>query len=504
MTQPTQTTPPIEFSGSAASATAHFPAQGRGLITTEVLTQLASACTSITDAATLAESGRDWWPLSLSWALRNETAALPSVVCQPRNTSEVSAVMRICNEAKIPVTPAGGRSGVTGASVPLYGGVLLDLTSLQGINAVDAVSGIVEVLPGTFGPDLESVLNAQHQLTVGHYPQSFDISTVGGWLACRGAGQFSTRYGKIEDMVVGLEVVLADGTVVLTGGAPAAAAGPDLTEVFLGSEGTLGVITRAWLRAHPLPEFRATAAYRFPTFAKGIEACRQLIRAGATPAVLRLYDGSESKRSHEGDGTQATLLVLDEGNEQLVTATMHIVQQYATSNDAIAADTALVEKWLSHRNDTSALQSLTKKGFVVDTIEVAAPWSQLIHVNDAVIQAILQVSHARSATCHLSHSYLDGACVYFTFAATPPAEEFEKTYVALWDAAQRTALQAGANLSHHHGVGLNRHRFMTEALGTGMKVLQSLKTTLDPNNILNPGKMGLSTGSNDAELWPVR
>ena len=504
MTQYMNTTPPIEFSGSAATASAHFPSQGRGLITAEVLAQLTSVCTSTTDAATLAESGRDWWPLSLSWALRNETAALPSVVCRPRNTFEVSAVMRICNEVKIPVTPAGGRSGVTGASIPLYGGVLLDLTSLQGINAVDAISGIVEVLPGTFGPDLESELNAQHQLTVGHYPQSFDISTVGGWIACRGAGQFSTRYGKIEDMVVGLEVVLADGTVVLTGGAPAAAAGPDLTEVFLGSEGTLGVITRAWLRAHPLPEFRATAAYRFPTFAKGIEACRQLIRAGATPAVLRLYDGSESKRSHEGDGTQATLLVLDEGNEQLVAATMHIVQQYANENHAIAADTALVEKWLSHRNDTSALQSLTKKGFVVDTIEVAAPWSQLMRVNDAVVQSLLQVPHARSATCHLSHSYLDGACVYFTFAATPPAEEFEKTYVALWDAAQRAALQAGANLSHHHGVGLNRNRFMSEALGTGMKVLQSLKTTLDPNNILNPGKLGLNSGSNDAALWPMR
>ncbi|MEY5153081.1 MAG: hypothetical protein RLZZ551_1630, partial [Actinomycetota bacterium] len=215
MTQYMNTTPPIEFSGSAATASAHFPSQGRGLITAEVLAQLASACTSTTDAETLAESGRDWWPLSLSWALRNETAALPSVVCRPRNTSEVSAVMRICNEVKIPVTPAGGRSGVTGASIPLYGGVLLDLTSLQGINAVDVISGIVEVLPGTFGPDLESELNAQHQLTVGHYPQSFDISTVGGWIACRGAGQFSTRYGKIEDMVVGLEVVLADGTVVL-------------------------------------------------------------------------------------------------------------------------------------------------------------------------------------------------------------------------------------------------------------------------------------------------
>lgn len=504
MTQPMQATAPIEFSGSAATATPHFPTQVRGSISADVLEQLASACASSTDAATLAEGGRDWWPLSLSWALRNETAALPGVVCRPLNTSEVSAVMRICHKENMPITPAGGRSGVTGASIPLYGGVLLDLTSLQGITEVDALSGIVEVLPGTFGPDLESELNSHHKLTVGHFPQSFDISTVGGWIACRGAGQFSTRYGKIEDMVVGLEVVLADGTVVLTGGAPAAAAGPDLTEVFLGSEGTLGVITRAWLRAHPLPEFRAKAAYRFPTFAKGIEACRQLIRAGATPAVLRLYDEIESKRSHEGDGTQAFLLVLDEGNEQLVAATMRVVQQYATLNDAIVADIALVDKWLSHRNDTSALQALTKKGFVVDTIEVAAPWSQLMHVNDAVVQAILQVPHARSATCHLSHSYLDGACVYFTFAATPPPEEFESTYVALWDAAQRAALRAGANLSHHHGVGLNRNRFMTEALGTGLKVLQSLKTTLDPNNILNPGKLGFNTGSNDVALWPMR
>ena len=188
MTQPMQATAPIEFSGSAASATPHFPTQARGSISADVLVQLASVCASSTDAATLAESGRDWWPLSLSWALRNETAALPAVVCRPLNTSEVSAVMRICHKENIPVTPAGGRSGVTGASIPLYGGVLLDLTSLQGIISVDALSGIVEVLPGTFGPDMETELNSQFKLTVGHYPQSFDISTVGGWIAYRGAG----------------------------------------------------------------------------------------------------------------------------------------------------------------------------------------------------------------------------------------------------------------------------------------------------------------------------
>ena len=183
--------------------------------------------------------------------------------------------MRVCAAHALPLTVAGGRSGVTGASVPVFGGVLLDITGLAGLVDVDATSGVVEVLAGTFGPDLEQQLQERHGLSVGHYPQSFEIATVGGWVACRGAGQYSTRYGKIEDLVAGLEVVLADGTVVRTGGAPAAAVGPDLTQLFLGSEGTLGVVTRVWLRAHPRPAGEGRAAYRLPSFAAGIEACRQ-------------------------------------------------------------------------------------------------------------------------------------------------------------------------------------------------------------------------------------
>src|SRR5690606_8617965 len=152
-----------------------------------------------------------------------------------------------CNDTSVPLTAAGGRSGVCGASVPVHGGVLLDMTALRGVGAVDAVSGIVEVAAGTFGPGLEHELRTDHGLTVGHFPQSFDLATVGGWVACRGAGQYSTRYGKIDRMVAGLEVVLADGRVIRTGGAPAAATGPDLNQLFVGSEGTLGVITRVWL-----------------------------------------------------------------------------------------------------------------------------------------------------------------------------------------------------------------------------------------------------------------
>src|SRR5690606_25208100 len=174
-----------------------------------------------------------------------------AVVVRPDTTDQVASVLRACNDAAVPVTAAGGRSGVCGASVPVFGGVVLDTTALAGIVDIDATSGVVAVRAGTFGPDLESELREQHELSVGHFPQSFDLATVGGWVACRGAGQYSTRYGKIEDMLVGLEAVLADGTVVRTGSTPATSTGPDLTQQLAGWEGMRGVITTEWLRAHP-------------------------------------------------------------------------------------------------------------------------------------------------------------------------------------------------------------------------------------------------------------
>jgi alkyldihydroxyacetonephosphate synthase len=480
---------PIEFGGDPAVVTARLTTSVRSLSTQEV-TDIAAICATSADAVDKAQHGRDWWPLSLSWSLQNQVPQLPFVVCRPANTHEISALLAYCNTNHIPVTPSAGRSGVCGGAIPLAGGVALDMTSMQGIESVDEISGIVEVLAGTFGPDLEDAART-HGLTIGHYPQSVAISTVGGCVACRGAGQYSTRYGKIEDMVHALEAVLADGTVIRTGGAPAGAVGPDLSQLLLGSEGTLAVITRVWLRAHPLPEVERRGAYVFEDLNSGFEACRRIIRAGATPAVLRLYDGSESKRSHGGNGTNATLLVLDEGHEELVDATMSIVHDVCTSMGAQVGDVALVEAWTHHRNDTSGLQALTRKGYVVDTMEVAANWGHLESVVEAVQTAMLAIPHARSATCHLSHSYIEGACLYFTFAATPPPEEFEATYLALWNAGQRAALASGANLSHHHGIGYSRGQYMQEALGTGMTVLRAVKSALDPNGILNPGKLGL-------------
>jgi alkyldihydroxyacetonephosphate synthase len=502
----TQPTPPIAFGGgviqsrwtSAETGPAHTPTSSGGA--EALLRDLAAVCLTSTRLTELAEHARDWWPLAMRWALQSQVPRLPIVVASPRSTDEVQRVVRICAAHDVPLTVTAGRSGVSGASIPMFGGVVLDINELQGVVSVDRHSGVVEVLAGTFGPDLEREV-AKHSLTVGHFPQSFDISTVGGWVACLGAGQFSTRYGKIDEMVVGLEVVLANGNIIRTGGAPAAAHGPDVSSMFIGSEGTLGVITRVWLRAHDTAPVRRKAAYFFPTFSDGVRAMREAIRADATPAVLRLYDAIESQRSHGGDGKNSTLIVLDDGEQEIVDATLAVVDRCARRHGAVSATEDRVDHWLAHRNDTSGLQALTHKGFVIDTMEVAAPWSNMDDVYARVCAAVSAVPGARSISAHVSHSYLDGACIYFTFVGQISSRdindattaEHQALYLAIWNAAQRAALNGGGNLAHHHGVGLNRGRFMRDAMGEAFNVLVAMKQALDPQDLLNPGKLGLPT-----------
>ena len=497
----TRLTPPIEFSADISQITDRFQTTTKPL-SESFLADLNKICPSSSDLADRVEHSRDWWPLAMHWSLNAQTARRADVICRPTTTKHISDIVALCSTNSVPVTVSGGRSGVCGAAVPLFGGVVIDMTSLAGVISVDEISGLVEVLPGTFGPDLEDVLRENYRLSVGHFPQSFDISTVGGWIGSRGAGQFSTRYGKIDDMVAGLEVVLADGSVILTGTEPAGAAGPNLSSLFIGSEGSFGIISKVWLRAHPIAPAERRAAYMFGSFADAVEAMRISIRSGATPAVLRLYDERESKRAHGGDGTQCALLVLDEGETILIDAMMKVVDNACIANNAQSADVALVEHWMNHRNDTSGLQALSKKGFVIDTMEVAVCWSKVNQVAETVKKSIMTVTGARSASCHISHSYIDGACIYFTFVAEPASntlEAIEIAYDAIWNAAQNSALDAGANLSHHHGVGINRAKFIKRALGPAHDLLTSIKNSLDPKDILNPGKLGFASSRGEVK-----
>jgi len=483
-------TPPIAFRDGPGAVTSRFDVPPVPVPDALVDALAATGATVSIDDADRGEASRDWWPLAMTWALDGQAGGVAGAVVRPSDVEQVPEILRRCNEARVPVTAAAGRSGVCGSSVPLYGGVVLDLCGLAGIRSVDDASLVLDVLAGTFGDHLEAELRNDHGVTVGHWPQSIALSTVGGWLACRGAGQLSNRYGKIEDMVIGLDVVLADGTVVHTEGNARQATGPDLNQLFVGSEGTLGVITGARLRLHPVPTHGRRAAYGFADFADGLEACRTIARRGANPAVLRLYDDVEASRNYGTEGI-AVLLVLDEGDPALVDCTMEIVAEECRL--ALRLDDALVEQWLGHRNDVSALEKLITGGLVVDTMEITGPWGRLPAIYDAAVAAIRGVDGTLAASAHQSHAYIDGACLYFTFAAKVAPEAKDAYYRAVWDAGTRAVLAHGGALSHHHGVGINRARFMREALGSGLDVLAAVKQSLDPNGILNPGKLGLAS-----------
>ena len=487
---PAQPTPPIAL--DAAAARAHFDSAFVA-INDDLISQLRDTGAAVElGQAHLAEASRDWWPLIMTRASSSEIGQIAAAVVVPTTVDQVAAILRLCNEHHIPVTAAAGRSGVVGGSIPLFGGVLLDLCGLSGIRSVDPVSGIVDVWAGTFGDVFEDELQSEFAMTVGHWPQSIALSTIGGWLACRGAGQLSNRYGKIEDIVIGLDVVLADGTIVHTGGHARQAAGPDLTQLFVGSEGTLGIITGARLRAREIASATHSSAWAFPTFEAGADACRRIIQRGLAPAALRLYDAAEADRNWK-TGDVAVLLAFDEGQQETVDATTIITADECASAAPLDAD--LVAKWFGHRNDVSALEALISRGYMVDTMELTVSWTDLPALYPAVRDAIAATPGVISSTAHLSHSYSDGACLYFTFAGRAEAEgpdAIEPMYLACWNAGTTAALAHGGSLSHHHGVGLNRARFMSAALGEGATtVLHTMKHSLDPNGILNPGKLGL-------------
>ncbi len=477
----------------------------------------------LTDEESRIETGRDWWPLGIAWAARGQVPARAAAVVRPSSTDQVAHTLASCSSAGVPVTPMAGRSGVCGGAVPIFGGIALDLTGLTGPMMVDETSLIADVPAGVFGPDLESELRSRGTgYTFGHWPQSMELSTVGGWLACRGAGQLSTRYGKIEDMVVGLEVVLADGRVVHTEGrGPRAATGPNLTQVFLGCEGTLGVITKARLRLNVLPPASGRRAFGFRTFSAGLEACRRILRRGATPAVLRLYDEVESERNFGLAGVCA-LVVLDEADPGLLAATLEVVDEECArdgrdpgsgrTGDGAAErlGDGIVDHWLAHRNDVSALVPLWRAGVVVDTVEVSGRWAVLGRMADHVLTELRAIGGTIVASVHQSHAYPDGACLYFTFAGRDPAGPEpgsgplawqEAYYRRAWDTVMAAAETHGAAISHHHGIGLNRARFMAGSLGSELAVLGALKRALDPAGILNPGKLGLPTELGEAP-WP--
>jgi alkyldihydroxyacetonephosphate synthase len=421
----------------------------------------------------------------------------PMAVVFPSGTEDVSETLRWAQATRTPVVPRGGGSGVCGGAQAVWRGVVLDLSRMDRVLEVDRESQVITVEAGARGDRVEDTLNEQG-LTLGHYPQSLEISTVGGWMAARSAGQASAGFGVIEDLVLGFTGVLPTGDVVRTRAVPRSAAGPDLSGLFVGAEGTLGVITEASLSAARLPEELRWLAFRPPDFAAGLEVARAVTQSEVGPTVLRLHDDADAAISfpglNENDGP--VLLVGLAGGPALGTATQG-VRDAAGEREARPLPDTYGTYWWDHRFDAVELQRrimgeerMLGPGVIVDSFEVAALWSRLPDLYESVRKA-LSGRAAQAVGCHLSHSYRSGASLFFTILLHADDDrKVERAYVECWREAVEACHEAGGTLTHNHGVGILKARFTEAELGAGgFGLLRTLKRSLDPAGILNPGKV---------------
>jgi alkyldihydroxyacetonephosphate synthase len=443
-----------------------------------------------TEPELLARHRRDTWVLSELADLEGEALAAPVAVVEPATTAEVAAALRVCRESRVPIVPYGGGSGVCGGVLVPAGAVVLSTRRLEGLVALDDRDLLASFRAGTNGMAAERRVE-EAGLTIGHWPQSIELSTVGGWVATRAAGQFSTAYGSIEDVLFALEAVLPDGSVVRTRATPRASAGPDLRQLFLGSEGTLGVVTEVTFSLRPRPEASRGQAFHFAELGAGLEAIRRLLRAGFRPPVVRLYDEHESKRSFGAwcpDG-RSFLILLHEGPASLVDAHAAEAARVAALGDGAASDAAAVAHWLEHRNQVPGFRGFLERGIVLDTIEVGATWSRVGELYQRVTASLREVEGMLVASAHSSHSYRSGTNLYFTFAARPAdRSRMAALYRECWQRTMRATLEAGGGIAHHHGIGRVRRDALSGELGPGgVALLRSVKRALDPDGLLNPG-----------------
>ena len=443
-----------------------------------------------TDADALKSHQRDSWSLSEIQDFQGKENALPMAVVMPETTQQISRLLKVCNEAGIPVVPYGGGSGVCGSVKAEEGVVILSLEKMTGLIDLDKKNMTATFWAGTNGRVAEDATE-EEGLTIGHWPQSIDISTVGGWIATKAAGQYSTAYGNIEDMVLNLEVVLPNGDVINTKQAPRTAAGFDLRQLFLGTEGMHGVVTKVSFSLRELPEASQGQAFSFDTLEDGLDAIRSFMNAGWRPPVVRLYDAVEAQGHFAGKCPEgkALMLLLHEGPKDLVDVQMKNIKSTCESAGGVEADATAVDEWLKKRNKVPAFRDLIEIGIVADTIEVSATWDKVPDLYKKVIDAIKTVPDVFAVGAHSSHSYRSGTNLYFTFASQPkdPAK-MEETYRACWDAAMKATLAAGGSISHHHGIGRVRKDFLKDEIGEqGVDLLRKIKAALDPKDILNPG-----------------
>jgi len=455
---------------------------------------------------------------------RGELGRLPDVVVRPGNEDEVAAVLRAALDADAVLIPFGGGTSISGSlevsAEERRTVVSLDLSRLSRVLAVDEASRLARIQAGAFGPDLERQLNAQGW-TLGHFPDSFTHSTLGGWIATRSSGMQSDLYGDIGDLTRAIRVVTPSGLLV-TRPVPSTSTGPSVREMVLGSEGRLGVITEATLHVRRVPERRMILGYLFPTWADGLAAMRDVAAGETAVSVTRVSDANETgfsfatrkkpsildrlkskalttylRRRHGFDVEAMCLSFIGyEGSRRHVASQRKLVGRIVGRHGGVCIGSSPGALYDQKKFDTPYIRDfLLDRGALADVSETAAPWSRLSTVYDTVMTsahgAFEELGVRGFIMCHLSHSYHAGACLYFTFAFEPSAQgDGLQEYDLVKSAIQQAFIDSGATLSHHHGVGTEHARWLEEDISApGVALLQALFTGVDPGANLNPGKI---------------
>ena len=440
-------------------------------------------------------------------------AAFPDGVCAPASAEAVARVLQVAAAEGVVVIPRGGGTSVVGGVTVRASRrptLVVSLEALRGLGSLDVPSLLATFGAGTLGPEVESALGP-HGLRFGHEPQSFEFSTVGGWVATRSAGQRSTGVGKIEDLVAGVEVATPRGVWRLPA-QPASAAGPELRRLIAGSEGRLGVITAATLRVRALPEAEHGQVVLLPSWSAGEDVCRELLQARIRVEVLRLSDPLETAFARtlvplsrlQALGSRALfalprfrhgcfLLLGWAGDAQDVFLARQAAARAWRERGGVSAGDSGWQRWRKERFRHPYLRDeLLALGWGVDTLETAAPWSRLSELRDAVSAAMHaaaeKVGFSTVVMCHLSHAYPDGASLYFTFLWPLQRGREVAQWSGLKEAATAALIASGGTISHHHGVGTMHASFLESEVGeAGVAALRAVARALDPHAVLNPG-----------------
>ncbi len=440
----------------------------------------------------------DWSWMPQMWLDRGQRLTPPDYIVHPGSTAEISEIMDIANKYHIPVVPWGGGSGTQGGAAPVFGGIVLDLKRLDKIIAIDEKSLTVTAQAGINGQQLEWALN-EKGLTLPHYAASSNCATLGGYLAPRGTGTVSTKYGKAEDMVMSMQIVLPTGEIIRTPPVPQHASGPDWSRLFLGAEGTFGVITEATMRVEYLPEARLMRAFLFDNLSNALEAGRLIMTRRLHPFVIRLYD-PESTRSQVkkvlGYDFEGAYMVMGfDGDPDI--AALEEQKAVAICEGLGATDVGREpgERWWNHRYDFYYPPLSLKLPWMYGTTETVTTYDKIEQLYWAEKKAVEESYKQWNVKfiAHFSHWFHWGVMVYSRFIIEEPpqdAQEALRLHNRVWNTAMQAVMANGGMINEHHGVGLKLSRYMRRQYGDAWPFLLRLKKTIDPNGIMNPGKVG--------------